>query len=77
MRSVIDRILAAVEAAAGEMVGVTSELIRVPTVNPPGEWYEACHRQPYTFAHETASHIESADEVDGGGAAIGPARRLT
>lgn len=34
----------AVEAAAGEVVAFTSELMRVPTVNPPGEFYEACAR---------------------------------
>jgi succinyl-diaminopimelate desuccinylase len=39
-----DRVLAAVDAAADEIVGFTAELIRVPTVNPPGEAYEACAR---------------------------------
>jgi succinyl-diaminopimelate desuccinylase len=39
-----DRVLSAVEAAADEIVAFTSELIRVPTVNPPGEAYEDCAR---------------------------------
>jgi succinyl-diaminopimelate desuccinylase len=37
-----DRVLEAVDAAAPEIVGFTSELIRVPTVNPPGEHYADC-----------------------------------
>jgi succinyl-diaminopimelate desuccinylase len=40
----IDRVLRAVEAAADEVVAFTSELIRVPTVNPPGDEYDACAR---------------------------------
>ncbi len=40
----IDRVLRAVEAAADEVVAFTSELIRVPTVNPPGDDYDACAR---------------------------------
>ena len=32
------------EAATDELVDFTSELIRVPTVNPPGELYEDCAR---------------------------------
>jgi succinyl-diaminopimelate desuccinylase len=40
----IDRVLAAVDVAAAEMVAFTSELIRIPTVNPPGDAYEHCAR---------------------------------
>ncbi len=40
----IDRVLAEVDAAAGEATAFTSDLIRIPTVNPPGEHYEACAR---------------------------------
>jgi succinyl-diaminopimelate desuccinylase len=43
-RDAIDRVLAAVDGAADEIVAFTSELIRVPTVNPPGEAYEDCAR---------------------------------
>jgi succinyl-diaminopimelate desuccinylase len=39
-----DRVLDAVEAAAPEIVAFTSDLIRVPTVNPPGEHYADCAR---------------------------------
>jgi succinyl-diaminopimelate desuccinylase len=37
-----DRILATVEASADEIVAFTSELIRIPTINPPGEAYPEC-----------------------------------
>lgn len=42
--SVIGRVTAAVDAAADELVAFTSDLIKVPTVNPPGEAYEDCAR---------------------------------
>lgn len=42
--TVIDRVLAAVDGLADEVVAFTSDLIRVPTVNPPGEAYEDCAR---------------------------------
>jgi succinyl-diaminopimelate desuccinylase len=41
---IADRVLSAVEAAADEIVDFTSALIRVPTVNPPGEAYDDCAR---------------------------------
>ena len=37
-----DRILAEVEAARDEIVAFTAEMIRIPTVNPPGERYREC-----------------------------------
>ena len=42
--SSIDRVLAAVDALTDELVTFTADLIRVPTVNPPGEAYEDCAR---------------------------------
>jgi succinyl-diaminopimelate desuccinylase len=39
-----DRVLAAVDALAGEAVAFTQALIRIPSVNPPGEHYEDCAR---------------------------------
>jgi len=39
-----ERILAAVEDLTGEVVEFTSELVRIPTVNPPGNAYEDCAR---------------------------------
>jgi succinyl-diaminopimelate desuccinylase len=39
-----ERVLAAVDGARDEIVAFTRDLIRIPTVNPPGEHYEACAR---------------------------------
>jgi len=41
---VIDRIVAAVDADAADIVEFTADLVRIPTVNPPGEAYDACAR---------------------------------
>ncbi len=38
----VDRVLARVEQARDELVDFTAELIRIPTVNPPGENYRDC-----------------------------------
>jgi succinyl-diaminopimelate desuccinylase len=40
----IDRVLTVVDDAADEIVGFTADLIRIPTINPPGEAYEECAR---------------------------------
>ncbi len=40
----IDRVLAAVDSTADEIVDFSAALIRIPTVNPPGECYEDCAR---------------------------------
>ena len=37
-----DQVLAQVEAAREEIVAFTADLIRIPTVNPPGEAYREC-----------------------------------
>ena len=42
--AVIDRLTAAVDAAADELVAFTADLIKVPTVNPPGDAYQDCAR---------------------------------
>ena len=42
--STTDRVLAAVDAATDEIVDFTAALIRVPTVNPPGDAYPDCAR---------------------------------
>ena len=44
MASDLDRVLAAVDALADELVSFTADLIAIPTVNPPGESYEPCAR---------------------------------
>jgi succinyl-diaminopimelate desuccinylase len=41
---VIDRIVDHVDRAADEIVEFTRDLVRIPTVNPPGDEYEACAR---------------------------------
>lgn len=40
----VDRVLKVVDDCAEEIVAFTSELIRIPTVNPPGDAYEECAR---------------------------------
>jgi succinyl-diaminopimelate desuccinylase len=42
--SLLDRVTAHVDRAADEIVQLTADLVRIPTVNPPGEEYEACAR---------------------------------
>jgi len=37
-----ERILAQVEAARDELAALTAALVRIPTVNPPGEAYDVC-----------------------------------
>lgn len=44
MPNIRDRVLKSVEELADEVVDFTSELVRIPTVNPPGELYEECAR---------------------------------
>src|SRR5436190_21112460 len=40
----VDRVLDAVDAAADEAVAFASDLVRVPTRNPPGDHYADCAR---------------------------------
>ncbi len=40
----LDRVLAAIDEATDEMVDFTVAMLRVPTVNPPGDAYEECAR---------------------------------
>ena len=40
----IDRVLAAIDESTAEIVDFTAGLVRIPTVNPPGEAYEDCAR---------------------------------
>src|SRR5262245_14870842 len=42
--SLSDRVVKEVDALSDEAVAFTSELVRVPTVNPPGDCYEDCAR---------------------------------
>jgi succinyl-diaminopimelate desuccinylase len=38
----IDRLMAEIDAATDEMVAFTADMLRVPTVNPPGDAYVEC-----------------------------------
>jgi succinyl-diaminopimelate desuccinylase len=42
MAAHVDRVIASVDACAAELVDFTAALIRVPTVNPPGDAYPEC-----------------------------------
>jgi succinyl-diaminopimelate desuccinylase len=42
--TVRESVLRAVDMARDEIVALTQALIRVPTVNPPGDAYEPCAR---------------------------------
>lgn len=44
INTVTDRVLAEIDRSADEIVEFTRELIRIPTVNPPGDAYEECAR---------------------------------
>jgi succinyl-diaminopimelate desuccinylase len=39
---VVDRVVAEVDRATDEIVQYAADLVRIPTVNPPGDAYEAC-----------------------------------
>jgi succinyl-diaminopimelate desuccinylase len=52
----VDRILAEIDRATDEMVQFTTDLVRIPTVNPPGEEYEACAR--FLGNHLARRHYE-------------------
>ena len=58
MTSTADRILTAVDAIEDEAVAFTSALIRIPTVNPPGEHYEDAAR----FIGDTLASLDFAIE---------------
>ena len=39
-----DKLLSEIESRRAEVTSLTQELIRIPTINPPGDAYEACSR---------------------------------
>ena len=53
-----DRILTEVDRAEDEIVQFTADLVRIPTVNPPGEEYEACARFLGDFLKRRAFEVE-------------------
>jgi succinyl-diaminopimelate desuccinylase len=58
-----DRVLAEVDRAADEIVDFAAHLIRIPTVNPPGEEYQACAEQiaAELSRHGAAVHLLPAE----------------
>src|SRR4249920_3256684 len=38
----IDRVLAEVDRTADEIVAFAADLVRIPTINPPGDLYREC-----------------------------------
>src|SRR5437899_1346268 len=40
--ALVDRVSAEVDRARDEIVQLTADLVRIPTVNPPGNAYDAC-----------------------------------
>jgi succinyl-diaminopimelate desuccinylase len=60
MPTLPDRVLAAVDALTDEAIAFTSDLVRIPTVNPPGDFYEDCARtigaKLAAFGHEVEYH---------------------
>ncbi len=47
----VDNVLSEIDRARDEIVAYTRDLVRIPTVNPPGDEYEAC-------AHFIGRHLE-------------------
>jgi len=82
-----DRVLAAVDALADEAVAFTRDLIRIPTVNPPGDHYAACaeligrrlaacgHEVEYVAAEGRPEHTRSHPRVNVIGSRRGSAPR--
>jgi succinyl-diaminopimelate desuccinylase len=56
--AIIDRVLLEVERASDEAVAFAADLVRIPTVNPPGEHYEECAH----FIGETLTRLGFAIE---------------
>src|SRR4026208_618892 len=54
----VDGILAEIDRAADEIVQFTVDLVRIPTVNPPGDEYEACAR--FVGDHLSRRHFDVA-----------------
>jgi succinyl-diaminopimelate desuccinylase len=54
----IERILSEIDRAADELVAFTVDLVRMPTVNPPGEEYDACAHFLGDFLERRAFDVE-------------------
>ncbi len=42
MNSPVQQLLSRIEAKREEVTALTQDLVRIPTVNPPGDAYETC-----------------------------------
>ena len=60
----IDRLLTEVEQAREELVDFVAELIRIPTVNPPGEAYEECAQAIGSRLSGWGMEVEYLEPVD-------------
>ena len=86
MAALVDRVLQEVDAARDEIVEFAAELVRVPSVNPPGEAYQECARVlgdrlerlgcevRYLVADDRPEHSERYPRVNVVGALAGAAR---
>lgn len=54
----IDALLQRIEAKRDELVALTQDLVRIPTVNPPGDAYEACARFLGERLHQRGFAVE-------------------
>jgi len=54
----VDKIIAEIDRAQDEIVALTCDLVRIPTVNPPGEEYDACAHFLGDFLKRRAFEIE-------------------
>lgn len=53
-----DRVLLEAEAARDEIVAFTADLIRIPTVNPPGDFYRECAELIHGRLRETGMAVQ-------------------
>ena len=65
----VQAVLARIEAKRDEVVALTQDLVRIPTVNPPGDAYEACARFNQGFPRNdaggpTAFQVASATAIN-------------
>jgi succinyl-diaminopimelate desuccinylase len=66
----VQALLARIEAKQDEVVALTQDLVRIPTVNPPGDAYEACARfigerlKPRGFAVEYVRAHDAPGDSD-------------
>ncbi|MFN8573301.1 MAG: acetylornithine deacetylase/succinyl-diaminopimelate desuccinylase family protein [Gemmatimonadaceae bacterium] len=59
-----DAVLRAIEDARDEMVAFAQDLIRIPTVNPPGDCYEPCAQLLGAALARDGFHVEYVTAVD-------------